>query len=200
MTFARSLTHRADISRENFTCTSSSSPKSFGPCQHKRARHSTISLSCQKLSSALCKSIYDEQTTTASFQMSQPTPEALPPQCNPPRDAQPTDRAISGSSRDPPNLVMSSQGDPSSPSLVSMNNGVTILRYPDGHTVIHSIPEKLWSPNNIREIFQDLFEPLPDYPLDSEGGAPSAYQFLESWLATNPDNGCSPTCTLEQKH
>jgi hypothetical protein len=189
MTFARSPTHCADVLHKNFTCTSLPLSKSFEPCQHKRARHSTISLSQQEsleLSPALHESIYDKSTTLAPSQMSQTTLEALPPQHNLPRDARPTDGAISGSSRDLPDMATSSQEVHPSLSLVSTDDGVTILHYPDGRMVIQSIPKNLQSLDNVKEIFQDLFEPIPDYPLDSEGGAPSTYQFLESWLATSP--------------
>jgi hypothetical protein len=51
---------------------------------------------------------------------------------------------------------------------------------------IHFIPERLQSPDNMKEIFEGLFKLMPDYPMDGKGGAPSTYQFLESWLSSNP--------------
>jgi hypothetical protein len=132
--------------------------------------------------------------------MSQTASEALPPWHNPPRDARPTDGAINGSSRDLPDPATLWQEVLPSPSLVSTDDSVTILRYPDSCMVIQLIPESLRSLNNVKEGFQDLFEPITDYPLDGEGGAPSAYQFWSlGWLPVFV-NGHSPTPTLDRRH
>jgi hypothetical protein len=144
MTFARSPTHRADISRENFTRTLLPSSKSFEPRQHKRARHSTISLSRREsleLSSTLRESIYDDSYSSSPLVMSLSPSEMLNhPRRNPPRDARPADGAVSGGSRAQPDMVESTQ---ESPIFSNTDDRVSLAHYSNGRSSIHFIPERL---------------------------------------------------------
>jgi hypothetical protein len=144
MTFARSPTHHADVSRENFTCTWLPSSKSFKPRQHKRVRHSTISLSRREsleLSSALREPIYDDSYSSSLLVMSLSPSEMLThPRQNPPRDARPADGAVSRGSRAQPDVVESTQ---ESPIFSNTDDGVSLAHYLNGRCGDKSLSKTL---------------------------------------------------------
>ena len=178
MTFARTPTNRSKIALDNYVRSKSENQRNPSTAYRRSSQPSTVTLSHlvpQSLAAALNDDIYPENHPLS------------------PSNMHPYRTRNSGI---PPTPIPRTASAPPSGGLETAvlpeervtKVGARIHQYPDGRIAVVGLPPQYQDPEGIAAIFAELHQPLHDYPSAEGSFAPSAFQFLQKWISSDPQS------------